>query len=65
MASIADKSVRIETDAWEQLAHFANENNLKISQAVSMFVRYCVKNVEVKAVEVVSEQLCIGDTILE
>lgn len=65
MAKIADKQVRIETDAWEALSKFANENDIKISEAVSMFVRYCVEHAEVKAVEVTAEHLCIGQTILK
>ncbi|HEL2178468.1 TPA: hypothetical protein TZE23_001285 [Streptococcus suis] len=55
---IAEKVVRIESDAYEYVVDFANEHYLKIGEAVSILIRYCVskdlivKQAHVEVVEV-------------
>ena len=38
---IAEKVVRIESDAYEYVVDFANEHDLKIGEAVSILIRGC------------------------
>lgn len=42
MANIADKVVRVEQDVYGFVTDFANEHDLKISETVSMFIRFCM-----------------------
>lgn len=45
----AEKVVRIEEDAYKYVVDFANDNDLKISESVSILMRYCAsKNLTVK-----------------
>ena len=64
MSNVAINVVRIEPDAYDAAVKFANENDLKISKVISMFVRYGVENVELKEVDVRAEKFCIGDQVI-
>jgi hypothetical protein len=64
MSNVAVNVVRIESDAYDAAVKFANENDLKISKVISMFVRYGVENVELKEVDVRTEKFCIGDQVI-
>ncbi|WP_161979839.1 DUF3579 domain-containing protein [Streptococcus sp. S784/96/1] len=41
MANIAEKVVRVEPDVYEFVVDFANEHDLKISEAASILLRFC------------------------
>ena len=61
---IAEKVVRIESDAYEYVVDFANEHDLKIGEAVSILICFCAsKDLKVKQahVEVVEVQNVAGD----
>lgn len=64
MSNVAVNVVHIEPDAYDAAVKFANENDLKISKVISMFVRYGVENVELKEVDVRTEKFYIGDQVI-
>lgn len=46
---IAEKVVRIESDAYEYVVDFANEHDLKIGEAVIILIRFCASRLESQA----------------
>ena len=64
MSNVAVNVVRLEPPVYHAAVKFANENDLKISKVISMFVRYGVENVELKEVDVKAEKFCIGNQVI-
>lgn len=65
MKNIAEKVIRIDTDAYEFVVDFANKYDLKISEAASVLFRYCAtKNLEItqRQVEVVETVMIATDS---
>ncbi|MGT2716591.1 hypothetical protein [Streptococcus respiraculi] len=59
MKNIAEKVIRLEADAYEFVADFANKYDLKISESASMLFRYCAT----KNLEVIQRQVEVVETI--